>query len=702
MGQEAGKPAWPKPAGGYQTITGRRYGRRHAYIGFRPTLAKQNIPSPGNDMEWQELEMSSVHEENSLSSNGQITSPLQAILPVESNSVHPEASGTNFFKDISRVKHVASQKGNEATSFSYKKLKSDCDDPNSKKHLGPKKSSEACAWPTFEDQKECSRSPIGLSFVNIDSYEPDSSDGEEDELSGNSSIEAHPGFQKRLDNMICELEKEFDYLSGLHSYLCTKTCENHDPLPKSSCPERDIEEPQQNSFVSQKSNSSVREESINLSNICNDRQKKLEDSEINVSLVSECTPQKSFDWKNDQGVSQTEMVVRPKIRKQSTDSHLEKSKGSQLDDAQHGFCRKTQAANNTWSSIPPFFLTQTEKPEKEFLYEISCTDSAPDELRPFEGKQERTELHNRNKHDEEDDDLWEDLEDFGEKCVSFIKDDNSSECSEGEWSATCTSESGVDKQQCSSGESWETLPGLDEPEHDLQSNSSSLDDIPDINFNPEGPMLLEEGEIPWLPYQEETDSSSDEETDGMSHFVHPGLFMLDGNNNFEDDSSMSEDFDAEWRLLDEFGEGFGVAQAISYVDPQLLTYMALEERLAQAMEAALAHLESLAIDVEQAHPPATEEIIDCLPQITVLEDHHGQEQCCAICCCEYIKDEIATELPCHHVFHKTCVSLWLQKSGTCPVCRHVLSPALPEAAVATSFVSDHDTPPSTHSAAGMR
>lgn len=40
----------------------------------------------------------------------------------------------------------------------------------------------------------------------------------------------------------------------------------------------------------------------------------------------------------------------------------------------------------------------------------------------------------------------------------------------------------------------------------------------------------------------------------------------------------------DYRLLDEFGEGFGVAQAFSYVDPQMLTYMALEERLAQAME----------------------------------------------------------------------------------------------------------------------
>lgn len=40
-------------------------------------------------------------------------------------------------------------------------------------------------------------------------------------------------------------------------------------------------------------------------------------------------------------------------------------------------------------------------------------------------------------------------------------------------------------------------------------------------------------------------------------------------------------------------------------------------------QAALAHLESLAIDVEQAHPPATEQIIDCLPQITMHAENIG-------------------------------------------------------------------------------
>lgn len=39
-----------------------------------------------------------------------------------------------------------------------------------------------------------------------------------------------------------------------------------------------------------------------------------------------------------------------------------------------------------------------------------------------------------------------------------------------------------------------------------------------------------------------------------------------------------------FRLLDEFGDGLGLAQAIPYIDPQFLTFMALEGRLQAAME----------------------------------------------------------------------------------------------------------------------
>lgn len=49
----------------------------------------------------------------------------------------------------------------------------------------------------------------------------------------------------------------------------------------------------------------------------------------------------------------------------------------------------------------------------------------------------------------------------------------SSECSDGEWSASLPHRfSGTEKDQSSSDESWETLPGKDENEPELQSDSS--------------------------------------------------------------------------------------------------------------------------------------------------------------------------------------------------------------------------------------
>lgn len=211
----------------------------------------------------------------------------------------------------------------------------------------------------------------------------------------------------------------------------------------------------------------------------------------------------------------------------------------------------------------------------------------------------------------------------------------------------------------------------------VSNSSSHLEEAEEPPLQEEEQTSLEEGEIPWLQYNE-NESSSEGDNDSGQELMQPGVFVLDGNNNLEDDSSVSEDLEVDWSLFDGFADGLGVAEAISYVDPQFLTYMALEERLAQAMETALAHLESLAVDVEVANPPASKESIDALPEILVTEDHGavGQEMCCPICCSEYVKGEVATELPCHHYFHKPCVSIWLQKSGTCPVCRCMFPPPL--------------------------
>ncbi|KAL4617570.1 E3 ubiquitin-protein ligase Praja-2-like, partial [Arapaima gigas] len=638
MGQESGKHSWPKPAGGYQTITGRRYGRRHAYISFRPTLAKQR---------------------------------------------HAATEDPSENKELLSRKQSLSLKGSDALNckiFMCDQVM-DCDPQTL---LVSKESADTPKWDPMEKDDSAHCSSL-LSFVNIDSYEPESSEGEgeEDETSSDQLL----ALRTNVDDII--LGKEFDYIRDVDSYLYTKSQQEAACSPEGASSETDVKvlSPEMRGLQRKVSGN---EQSTGLSRVPTDRLGEGDKSEAVATCPSR---RKSLDRK-DPRTSQGEMVVRPKVRKHTSENCVEKRKRSQPPETCSGHLK--QVANRKCSSAMSFFLTEAERPEKELVFDFPQSDCTPGEVKPPEEKGEDAENCGKIK---DEDELWEDLEDFDEKCAAFVQADSRSECSDGECSTTWTS--GMEED--SSNESWETLPGFDQSELEMRSSGSSLDEVPELNFISEDQMSLEEGEIPWLSYHEETDSSSsDEDPERTSHFVHPGLFMLDGNNNFEDDSSVSEDFDAEWRFLDDFGEGFGMPPAVSYVDPQLLTYMALEERLVQAMEAALAHLESLAIDVEQAHPPASEDVISRLPHITVLEDHCGKEQCCAICCSEYIKEEVATELPCRHLFHKICVTLWLRKSGTCPVCRHVLSPALPDTSAPTSFISDHDGPPSNRSTAGTR
>uniref|UniRef100_A0A8C8VY26 RING-type E3 ubiquitin transferase n=1 Tax=Peromyscus maniculatus bairdii TaxID=230844 RepID=A0A8C8VY26_PERMB len=302
------------------------------------------------------------------------------------------------------------------------------------------------------------------------------------------------------------------------------------------------------------------------------------------------------------------------------------------------------------------------------------------ENRNGQGKPEKTSRRRRTMADP---DFWAYTDDY----YRYYEEDSDSDK---EWMAALRRKYRSREQpQSSSGESWEPLPGKEEREaHQAgagslastsagSSGSSYPEEVQDPSLQEEEQASLEEGEIPWLRYNE-NESSSEGDNESSHELIQPAMFMLDGNNNLEDDSSVSEDLEVDWSLFDGFADGLGVAEAISYVDPQFLTYMALEERLAQAMETALAHLESLAVDVEVANPPASKESIDALPEILVTEDHGavGQEMCCPICCSEYVKGEVATELPCHHYFHKPCVSIWLQKSGTCPVCRCMFPPPL--------------------------
>ncbi|XP_058906642.1 E3 ubiquitin-protein ligase Praja-1 isoform X2 [Kogia breviceps] len=312
----------------------------------------------------------------------------------------------------------------------------------------------------------------------------------------------------------------------------------------------------------------------------------------------------------------------------------------------------------------------------------------PEDKREARSDQMKPEKVPRRRRTMADPDFWTYSDDY----YKYFEEDSDSDK---EWTAALRRKyRGREQNLSSSGESWETLPGKEEHEAEQARVNASASASPTAGASAgssggneleevRGPSLQEEEratteeEVPWLQYNE-NENSSEGDNDSGPEFLQPSVFMLDGNNNLEDDSSVSEDLEVDWSLFDGFADGLGVAEAISYVDPQFLTYMALEERLAQAMETALAHLESLAVDVEVANPPASKESIDALPEILVTEDHSavGQEMCCPICCSEYVKGEVATELPCHHYFHKPCVSIWLQKSGTCPVCRCMFPPPL--------------------------
>ena len=45
------------------------------------------------------------------------------------------------------------------------------------------------------------------------------------------------------------------------------------------------------------------------------------------------------------------------------------------------------------------------------------------------------------------------------------------------------------------------------------------------------------------------------------------------------------------------------------------------------------------------------------------------DKICSICIDNYHKDNIIYELDCSHIFHKKCLSKWIELNNTCPLCR---------------------------------
>ncbi|KAK8535480.1 hypothetical protein V6N12_056997 [Hibiscus sabdariffa] len=47
----------------------------------------------------------------------------------------------------------------------------------------------------------------------------------------------------------------------------------------------------------------------------------------------------------------------------------------------------------------------------------------------------------------------------------------------------------------------------------------------------------------------------------------------------------------------------------------------------------------------------------------------GDDAVCCICLTSYADNDVLKELPCSHVFHKSCVDKWLKMKAFCPLCK---------------------------------
>ncbi|CAN8220463.1 unnamed protein product [Coccothraustes coccothraustes] len=642
MGQRLGKTAWLKP------------------VGFRPFLNNQDIDGHQQNDSCKQLELEDVQKENSLYS-----SPL-----VE---VSADLLDEPLSKDADTREPVCQSASSQTLPFSVFTYGLE-GNQISRDLINPCEKSEDVTEYASGGHNDLN-GKNGIAFVNIDSYEPDSSDGEEeDALDKYSWIgEAAGLIQGRLNNVLSQCEKDMESINDLESRLSAfkhsiyrESCEEAGPMPL-ACPNN----------RTPKSAEDETTPKISLGDDSYEKQQIKHVVDVGIGTPVPVADVLNISNGDSDQENSSELVVRPKIRKQNTAKQLETEKHLPSDDEEE---------NDSWRRIGIADVQQChpESPLRDGKDEMSSGMFFLSRMRSYHKNRERDLRRNALAQEQNnvlsDSAFWNEFEDHNTHYLMSHKDEDSSECSDGEWSTSVPSYfTAVEKEQSSSDESWETVSCREEHDPGVQRSSSGVkEESTDFCFQEEEQTLLEEGEIPWLQYREEVESSSDEENDPIRDFVRLGFFLLDGNNNLEDDSSVSEDLDVEWRLLDEFGDDLGLGQAIPYMEPQLLTYMALEGHL-EAVETALAQLESLPFDVEHTHPPATKETIDCLPQIIVTGDYSGQEQCCTICCSEYVEGEVITELPCLHLFHKSCVTLWLQRSGTCPICRHVLAPVLPEA-----------------------
>lgn len=83
-------------------------------------------------------------------------------------------------------------------------------------------------------------------------------------------------------------------------------------------------------------------------------------------------------------------------------------------------------------------------------------------------------------------------------------------------------------------------------------------------------------------------------------------------------------------------------------------------------------VEQLTRPENRGPPPASQSAIDAMPTVKISQRHLRGDSHCPVCKDKFELGTEAREMPCKHLYHSECITPWLVRHNSCPVCRHQL------------------------------
>lgn len=68
----------------------------------------------------------------------------------------------------------------------------------------------------------------------------------------------------------------------------------------------------------------------------------------------------------------------------------------------------------------------------------------------------------------------------------------------------------------------------------------------------------------------------------------------------------------------------------------------------------------------------SEDEVNNIPKLNVTDDLLKEQPQCVVCLEEFLVEETTMKLICNHIFHASCLKLWVIGNRTCPCCRREL------------------------------